>query len=56
MDELALRVLGPAIPAALTLPVLDAIDYREPSVGLFFALWGIWLILLNGGFLILDDL
>jgi hypothetical protein len=56
MGELFLRVFGPVIPAALTLIVLDAVEYRDPTVGLFLALWAIWLILLNGGFLILDDL
>jgi len=54
VGEFILRVfLLPLVGMLFTLPVLHILDVAL-TAGVLFTVWIIWLIVINGGFLILD--
>jgi hypothetical protein len=48
-------VIAPSALAGITVVGLDMFQVSEPTLPLFGVWWAIWLVLVNGGILLLDD-
>lgn len=55
MEEFLARLLGPLALAAVTDMVVVAFMHKHPGAAGFFLLYLIWLVIVNGGLLILDS-